>query len=353
MFQTDRLVAVALAGALLWSACGGGGGSSPPPIPPCSVSEQTCYVAMRGSDTNLGDRTHPLRTIAKAAQIAFNGYTITVGPGQYAGEITTRSVGVAPQGLVFLADPTGASTGDSPGAVVITAAGAGFKLSNSPGTRIDGFTITGAADAGIVLKSGCNDFIIQNCIVHDNSGDGIRVQDSAGVLVFNNLMYNNGGEGIGLVGTVSGSPDARVYSNTIYNSTDHGITIGTTTAASPNASVRNNIVEGNDSMAPSENIKVILSPRSDVGYDGDYNLVYPATYNPAGLRGAHDLAADAMFVNPPAGDFHLQSASKAVDRGGPLNVVDSEISILHSRTTVGGKKNLDSGQLDLGFHYLP
>ena len=194
-------------------------------------------MRVSGRDTNSGgDPSNALRTISRAAQIALSGYQIIVGPGTYIDGVNAARVGTMPQGLMFIADADGMQTGDKAGPVIIDASGspvgAGFNLSNTPGSLIDGFTIAGGADAGIVIKSGSTDFVIRNCIVANNPGDGIRVQDSSNVLVLNNLFYGNGGMGIGIVGNISGSPDAQVYSNTIFGNGARGITIGNSNAAS-------------------------------------------------------------------------------------------------------------------------
>ncbi len=326
-------------------------GSLPPPTatPTISVAPNPIYVRNNGSDGNSGaDSANALRSITQAAQVARNGDVIIVGPGTYHEGVTTSRPGVAAQGLSFVANVAGDLTGDSAGEVRIDgtgiAAAAGFNLSRAPGSSIDGFTITGFADAGIVIKSGSDNLTVQNCIVFNNPGGGIRVQDSASVVIFNNLVYGNGGTGISIVGQISGSPDAQVLSNTIANNGVRGITFGNTIAASPRALVHNNVVQGNMGDA---NIKVFTSPSSDLGYDGNYNLVYPPTYIPSGGRGSNDIDGDALFT----ADFHLQTTSPAVDGGGPLNLSSAQTTLLRARTTTG--TNLDTNALDLGFHFRP
>jgi parallel beta-helix repeat protein len=357
---TTALVCVAAA----VSACGGSVSVAPPAEPP----PNPLYVSFfSGSDTNLGDQTHPLKSVSRATQLALSGYQIFVGPGTYGGGVTTVSTGTAQQGLQIIADPSGAQTGDQghAGPVVIDAQqqSVGFQLNKSPGSLIDGFTIINTTDAAIVLKSGSHDFTIQNCIVHDNTGDGIRVQDSASVVVFNNLVYRNGGDGIGIVGSTSGSPDAQVFSNTVYDNGGHGLTVGTTAKASAGACVCHNIVENNDATTPSENIKVITNPRSDLNYNHcgcNCNLVFPATYNPSAIQGSDDFNGDAKFVNPP-GDLHLQASSPAIDPAASSacalenHLTTSQVSILNQRTTTGTNAHpgpAESGALDLGFHFL-
>ncbi len=354
--SVGRITVCALGLTFAVSACGGGGGggesTGPPPPNPL-------YVRISGHDTNSGgDPNDALGSISKAAQIAQSGYEIVVGPGTYVDGVNAARVGTMPQALTFTADVGGTRTGDKAGPVIIDATGspvgAGFSLSNTPGSTIDGFTIAGGADAGIVIKSGSTDFVIRNCVVANNPGDGIRVQDSSSVLVFNNIVYANGGMGVGIVGQISGSPDAQVYSNTIFGNGNRGITIGNSKAASPGAMVHNNIVQnnGNGSNPPLENIKVFTNPRSDLRYDGDYNLVFPGTYLPPdSIRGSNDINIDAKFVNSNADNFHLQPTSPAIDMGGPLaGLPNSEAQILRARTTTG--TNLDTGALDMGFHFL-
>jgi parallel beta-helix repeat protein len=340
-------------------ACGGGGSSpaSPPPNP--------LFVRASGNDANSGaDAAHALQTISRAAEIARDNYKIIVGPGTYNENVTTTAQGGAPQGLIFIADTAGTRTGDPPNPVVVNAAGtgqAGFKFSNSSGTLIDGFTITGAVDAGIVIKSHCDDFVIQDCVIFNNNGDGIRIQDSANVLIFNNLVYANSGKGIG-VGTVAttaaSAPNADVINNTIFGNGDRGITVGNSTIPSMSTFVRNNIVQNNGigAVPTLENIKVFAPP---TGYDEDFCLVAPPTYLPANLAGKHDVGGDAVFVDAGGGNFHLHSNSPALNAGDSLgglmttdftrNKVVTLKDFLADRTTTG--IGCDQSAVDMGFHY--
>jgi len=350
-FATRRLIGLSFGVIFVFGACGGGGGSSPSAVAPCDANTKTCYVQTNGSNQNIGDQANPLQTISKAAAIATTGYHIIVGSGIYHETVTTATTGAAPDSLTFSAV----------GKVVIDATTpanaanrAGFKLTNSPGTVIDGFEIINAADAGIVIKSNSHDFTVRNCSVHDNPGDGIRIQDSANVTVFNNLIYNNGtaaqpGGGIIIAGVSAGSPDATIVNNTVYGHFDRGLTIGTTSVASPGAFVHDNILQ-NNSNAPGidGNIKVYTSPRSDLNYDGNFNLVAsPATYRGVN-KGANDVSSLALFVDVASGNFHLQTTSPAIDAGDP-GLDPNFANPLHQRTTTGTV--LDTGTIDIGFHY--
>jgi parallel beta-helix repeat protein len=351
---------------LAFAACGGGGGSTASTPPPCNATTQTCYVRASGSDLNSGaDPAHALRTIGRAGQLARANYKLIVGPGSYVGGVVLTTVGNSPDGVQFIADSTGASTGDAAGPVIVdatgTSVGAGFSLSGTAGSLIDGFTVTGGADAGIVIKSGSNNLTIQNCIVFGNPGDGIRIQDSTDVVIFNNLVYSNQGNGIGIVGPGGvGSRNAHLINNTVTSNRLRGLVVGNSGTASPAAFLRNNLFQGNNGDV---SIKVFTPPPpsvppSDVGYNADFNLVRPATYQPAYIAGVHDIPDDARFSSgacpasffQPACGFHLQGSSPAIDKGDSLNGMQALVNALRGRTTTGGTA-CDQHALDVGFHY--
>jgi len=346
-------VLVGVAASTFFACGGGGGGTAAAPPPPNPL-----YVRVTGSDQNSGaDPANALRSIARAAAIARSNYTIIVGPGTYGGGITAAREGAVPDGLMFVADSDGSLTGEDPGPVVVDALAstpsAGFSLSNATNAVIDGFTIHGGRDAGIVLKSSSDGVVIENCVIAMNDGDGIRVQDSARVVVFNNLVYRNGQTGLVVGGNSRGSADARIYSNTIVNNnprnllSERGITIGTTGAPSPRALVYNNIVQNNGGDF---SIKVITDPRSDLGYAGNFNLVLPAAYSPTSIRGADDLAVDAQFRNQLVDDYLLLTTSPALDQNSALPGLGNNLAQqLRQRTTTGIQ--LDRGLLDLGHHF--
>ncbi|HVN85878.1 MAG TPA: right-handed parallel beta-helix repeat-containing protein [Candidatus Binatia bacterium] len=335
-------------------ACGGGGGgetTAPPPPNPL-------YVRITGNNTNSGaSPASALQSISKAMQLALDGYTIIVGGGTYLEGVTSSRTGGSAEHIQLLADVSGAQTGDS-GPVVISAEGnavpTALTIAQSPGTVVDGFIITGSSDAGIVIKSSSTGLTIQNCIVFNNAGDGIRVQDSAQVVLFNNLVYGNAGIGLNITGSISGSPDARVLNNTVALHRSRGITIGQSQVASPRTLLRNNIIYGNTGDA---SIKVFTPPpssvpRSDVGYDEDFDLMLPFTVIPFGLEtGVHDVTADPQFVQPSVGNFRVSADSPAIGAGIASALSASQAAILRARTVTG--TNLDGNANALGFHYLP
>src|SRR3990172_6991026 len=113
--------------------------------------------------------------------------------------------GTSLQPIPFRADPAGESTGDSPGRVALDGGGTEgsvIRLSRASFIVIDGFVVTGAGGgdfAGIEVRTQSNNITVRHCEVLNNrtgGPDGIAVRDSEDILLFNNLVFNNGRRGI-------------------------------------------------------------------------------------------------------------------------------------------------------------
>jgi hypothetical protein len=121
-------------------------------------------------------------------------------------------------------------------------------------------------------------------------------------------------------------PGVYVYNNTFYgkpsgNTTYFGqpnymgvLNCGKT--ASANNHALNNIWYDSSNVGAS-NPYIYVSTSS---LTRDYDLWYAGTGNP---KEAHAVNADPLFVNGSSGDFHLQSASPAINAGGPLTTTIS------------------------------
>jgi len=348
-----------LVSCVLVSACGGGGGggSQPPP-------STTLYVRTSGSDTNTGSSPdRALKSVARAGALLAPGVTVYVGPGRYKGRVDVVGVDATSRAPIqLIADPTGTHTGDAAGDVILDADGELFalRLSNTPYVTIDGFVITGAqpgtntSATAIHVRSTSPNAVIRNCVIIDGGpADGIRVQNSTDVLIFNNLIFDNN-RGIRIA---DGSQRARIFNNTVVENRNSGISIGGASSngvASTDATVRNNIIQDNRN-----NVSISVEdgpPSSRVGYAGNYNLAFVAdladqtkTYRPSVLRGDNDVNTDALFVDVDHGDFHLDADSPAVDAGtgalDPLLLND----LFQRSTALDG--SVDSPPVDMGYHY--
>jgi hypothetical protein len=330
------------------------------PAPP-----QTLYVrAASGNDDNSGSSPdQALKTIVKAAERMAGGTTIYVGPGHYRGRVEITNVdGTMSAPGELLADPTGSHTGDARGEVVMDADGdvVALVVTKSTFITIDGFLITGAVPqtdprrtaTGVNVRTNSHDLTIRNCIVANGAtADGIRVDASPDGLIFNNLIFENDR---GLV--ISGaSQRVRIFNNTIASQDRVGILLGANDGAAPtNATVTNNIIQEN---ANNVAIRVDIGPPDSFpGYAGNHNLVFEpdaedqtASYVPTTIRGVNDVNADALFVNLPQGDVHLDPASPALNAGTSNIGSDLVAELLKRSTTEGGVA--DQAPVDLGYHY--
>lgn len=350
----------ALVPCIVLAACGGGGSSSGGG--PTPVSSRVLYVRAAGDDANRGTTPdQALKTVAHAAQILKPGVTVYVGPGRYVGRVDIGSIhGTHSAPVQLIADPNGAHTGDEPGDVILDASGDIFalRLSTATNLSVDGFMITGAAPSGsttatqIEVRSSSTNAAIRNCVIIDGGpADGVRVQDSAGVLLFDNLIVNNG-RGVLVSGKAA---NADLVNNTIMNNGATGVTFKETGKDAPTGGMlRNNIIQDSGSNI---NISVSAGPPSSLSrYVGDFNLVFLSGvtdqtkgYRPVAIRGDNDVNADAMFVDAVHGDYHLAPNSPAVDAGSPA--IDA--TLLHEllERSTSADAGQDKAPADLGYHY--
>jgi hypothetical protein len=170
----------------------------------------------------------------------------------------------------------------------------------------------------------CGNNIIRNCKIHDAGQNkagaaGLVVGIGDGNLVYNTLIYNNPTS----IQVDYGASNTKIYNNTCYNSTyanDFAIRIGYTGGAS-NTTVENNIVwatAGSDAIA-----------NYGTGTVCSYNLGDKAMQNEGSGTGSfsHNLVGSSynpLFVNPSAGDFHLQPSSPAIDAGTMIALVATD-----------------------------
>jgi parallel beta-helix repeat protein len=319
----------------------------------------TLYVRQSGSDENNAGTApdQALRTLEAALKRFSPGSTIYVGPGVYAERLTVTNVAATAElpGRI-LADRTGAQTGDRPGDVIIDANGnlVAAIVTNSPYVTIDGFIIRGvtptdtASAVGVRVRGGSDHVAIRNCIIANApTADGIRVDSSSDVLLFNNLVFS-ADRGIVVTGTAS---RVQVISNTVALSDRAALSLRASGGSEPSGTeVLNNIFQENGTGA------AIDASGGREGYTGDYNLVFQpdalassAAYNPPTVRGDHDRNVDARFVNIGVGDLHLEPDSPAIDAG--TGRIDDALKLeLEARSTTpdGGR---DRSPLDLGYHY--
>jgi parallel beta-helix repeat protein len=317
----------------------------------------TIYVLASGDDGADGSSpATAFRTIGHAAVVAKPGDRVVVGRGKYTeGDINPAAFGR----VSFVADRRGTQTGAGPGDVVIDASGhgSGFVLDHNLAVTVDGFVIYGG-EIGIYVKSQSDQAVISNNIVSSGEGEGIYVQDSQNVMVFNNLTYNNGRHGILVTGNVSGSPGAKIINNTAYGNVQRGIFFAGTTINSPGGLALNNIAQANGVAG----VEVNTGSRVDYVSAGNVWADRIASGTPIDVT---DVQADPEFVNPPGrdgilggvgyadDDFHLSDrtagqavTSPAVNAGSDFA---SALRLRSATTRIDGRA--DVGVVDAGYHY--
>ena len=198
------------------------------------------YVAVTGSDTaGNGSMGSPFKTISHAVSSAASGQTVIVEPGTYnemvviTKQLTLMSQTLQPSSTVVHA------TGQPVGVVVVGAA--------ASGTVIEGFTVTGANNEGILVQDSKN-VVVDNNVVSNNAFNvvpglgevkGIQLTGASESTVAGNTVVGNGYGGIGV--TDDGPVDAS------WNATAEptsGIPAGTSNPGNANL-ISGNLVENN------------------------------------------------------------------------------------------------------------
>jgi parallel beta-helix repeat protein len=187
---------------------------------------------------------------------------------------------------------------------------------------IEGCNIHNNKAVGIhIYGGGSSDSIIRNNRVYDNTASGIGLYTGSGHLVYNNLVWGNGGNEL----TIRyGASSCKVYNNVIHEETAAtviGIDIVTSTTA--NNEIKNNIIVG----AKTYDIRI------NGGVPGTIiqnNIIGKAIQDSGTGSVISDntvvTLANIKFTNSGANDYSLQSDSPARDIG--LTLGDVPVDIL-------------------------
>jgi parallel beta-helix repeat protein len=290
------------------------------------------HVATNGDDAAVGTSAAPWRTIQRAARAVAPGDTVIVHAGGYAG-FTVTARGTEARPIAFVADGAVAIDGAA------TADRDAIHVEDASWVRIEGFTVTRAARAGIsaidcdhitlrgnrvdqnakwgMFSAFCDDLVIENNEA-SRSGQqhGIYASNSADrPVIRHNRIWGNAMCGIHINGDISQGGDG-VISNAVVEDNviiDNGRAGGSAINGDgvTGAVIRNNVLDGNhasgislyqiDGGAPSTGNQVI---NNTVRMAGDarwaINLQDGATgtvlrnnilLHPSASRGAVDLCA--------------------------------------------------------------
>lgn len=174
------------------------------------------------------------------------------------------------------------------------------------------------------------DPLIYGNILFENGNAGgaaINLDGVQGAFIFNNLLYENHASGIALFRQEGGGPsiNATVVHNTIVNASNGRWCILIVNGAT-GAQVYNNIIINQHPWRGS----IALSADAVSGFNSDYNILVNSMSNQGDgvtmtLSQWQALGYDAhsmlhapindIFVNPPAGDYHLKVNAQPIDVG--------------------------------------
>ena len=202
---------------------------------------------------------------------------------------------------------------DTVGAKVTAAYGNWFK--NTGSTSVG--TNTRPALYGLQYNS-----IMMGNVIDSWRGDGIYVTAVMGAITFN-IVVNCKVNGIELNGTVE-SYGILVMNNTVNANTGDGIKLDDVPSVWT-AMIRNNILTANGGYGINDSVgSTALNDRTVPPNANDYNdFGTGGTANTSGARhfmsaGTHDLALDPQFTNTGAGDYSVGTNMKAVAFPGPF-----------------------------------
>ncbi len=321
---------------------------------------ETLYVRQTvGDDMNAGTAPdQALRSIGAAVRRLNPGSTIYVGRGVYEERLTLTDIaGTAELPVRIIADREGAHTGDPDGDVVLDAAdnAVAIILTRATWVTIDGFIVGGTAPpegggvpVSIRLRGGSDHSAVHNCIIANAAlADGIRIDSSSDVTVFNNLVFGPD-RGIVVTGDAHGT---QIVNNTVVLSARAGISLRANGGVAPtDTRVVNTIVQEAGARAA-----VDAAGASD-GYDGHHNLVFQpfeedqaVAYAPPEIRSEEDRNVDALFINVGVGDVRLEPDSPAIDAG--TGDIDPALRAELLARSTSPDNAPDRPPVDMGFHY--
>ena len=178
-------------------------------------------------------------------------------------------------------------------------------VTRQTGAQIIGNTITGGGE-GITMDSGVSGTLIEGNTISDTQKPAITV--GADAQIINNVISANS---IGLVGIAVTGGNVTIENDTLVNSQS-----GTLLNASPVAGAPIDVTIRNSILYAPPGVQPIIAPST-----GPYPAHRPDVLTNslisdpywAGTNG--NINGDPLFVNAPAGDYHLTAGSPAVNAG--------------------------------------
>jgi hypothetical protein len=203
---------------------------------------------------------------------------------------------------------------------VISQCGQNGVYSFEGNPRIQGCHMFDNYNVGVLLEGGSGS--VSDCFIGTQAAAGISCIGLSSATVWNCLLTESP---VGL--SCAGGANVELRNSTVTNAGWKGI------QAREGASVTivDSIVRGNPFGDVSEEGGSIQGTFSNIG---------------GGLPGEGNIDADPLFETGPLGNFYLDSDSPCIDRGSDTA---ESLSLGDKTTLLSGE--LDSGMVDMGYHY--
>jgi hypothetical protein len=262
----------------------------------------TYYVRTDGNNGNSGTgpgTSQALRTIdyAVAQKVSGPGDIVYVKAGTYNEEVKGNASGSAGSPILVIADTAGSVSGWSPGTVTIQAISgkAAINTLNANYLHFVGFRVQGNGTNQAVTWDKSAGGRLRKCVIL-GGGHGILVNDSTTSLTVTNcLIRNNSGDGIHV-----NSGTLTVWNTTLVSNSD-GVEMDAGTV-----NIRNSIIASNSGKGLDQNAGTMTHT---------YNLVNGNTI--ANFEGT-SLSTGEITTAPQfygSGDYHLKPISPAINTG--------------------------------------
>lgn len=159
--------------------------------------------------------------------------------------------------------------------------------------------------------------LVENNEIWENNSEGIGANYGASALIRNNVIHHNQRSGIAIGSGFSGW--SRVYNNTLDSNGNYGILWANWWTDQPD--IQNNLATNNTNGGIGcRDTRYMVRAYNDAWNNG---WDFEGCSNP---DGPGNFSADPIYLNPEAGDYHLQLGSPAIDAGNPdaaFNDVDA------------------------------
>jgi parallel beta-helix repeat protein len=139
--------------------------------------------------------------------------------------------------------------------------------------------------------------------------DHARIEN---VIIRNNIVFNNPMTGIYIPGEVK---NVKIYNNTIFGNHSTPVILDGPPDDVSNVVIKNNIIDLTRTDGGAQAKKHAYVDVENPTVTLENNLYWPGPPKFTKTSDRSPVTGDPRFVNPAAGDFHLQRGSAAIDKG--------------------------------------